>query len=138
MTAPLSKQLEDWSEGKVLAEVLRSRSDPGPWPGDVRPLWRRALDQREFDQGLARQKLRKRAAQANGRKGGLASRAHPSIAVGNVFGSWRVRKLLGRGYQGRADMRVLLVCDGCGAERQVFEFLARKPAECRHANRGQP
>lgn len=68
--------------------------------------------------------------QATGKHWGR-TREYPEPRVGMRFGSWRVTEILGRGYQGRADLRIELRCEH-GMVRQMFEFLARKLGKCPH------
>lgn len=102
------------------------------------PLWQRALEARRLEQ---EEKLRQ-AAREKGRKGGLVGRRrYPEIRIGQRFGPWTVVALLGRGFRGRSDMRVELVCL-CGRRAETFEFQARKRAEngpkCNHPHPGRP
>jgi hypothetical protein len=60
-------------------------------------------------------------------------RRYPAVKVGDKSGCWRVTAFLGRGFQGRADMRVEMVCE-CGRRTEVFEFMARDRSKtCPHA-----
>lgn len=59
-----------------------------------------------------------------GAKGGRV-RTHPEPKVGDRFGVWKVVALIGRGVQGRADMRLMLECRH-GVQRPAFEYNARK------------
>jgi hypothetical protein len=96
-------------------------------------LWERALDDRRLDRD--RHHAVNEAQRAGARKGGYAGRRYPEMVVGARYGCFTVTALLGRGHQGRADLRVRIQCD-CGREYEVFEFMARYKGkvmkECRH------
>jgi len=57
------------------------------------------------------------------RGGRTRHRDRPAPFVGQIFGEWTVTRLLGRGVQGRRDMRLQLV-NAKGRLREVFEFQA--------------
>lgn len=95
----------------------------------ARPLWERALEARDDERAAARHAR----SVAAGRKSGGRPREYPAISVGQRYGDWRVIELLGRGIQGRRDMRVALVCK-CGRRSETFEYLARNFGTCRHAH----
>ena len=74
----------------------------------------------EMDRPVSFKRLR-----IGGGSGGRYNRKHPELSVGQKLGPWRVVTVLGRGYQGRADLRALVECT-CGRQHAGFEYNLRK------------
>lgn len=67
---------------------------------------------------------------------GQGRRKHAPPRIGQRFGSWRVVRLLGRGYRGRSDLRVEVECS-CGKRSETYEFNLRthRGRACYHVRR---
>ena len=64
-----------------------------------------------------------------------APRRTPMPRAGDVIGDYRVVEVLGRGFGGRSELRLSLVCTTCGRPRETNEFNARKVRTCGHGRR---
>jgi hypothetical protein len=63
------------------------------------------------------------------------TRQTPMPRAGDILGDWRVVDVLGRGFGGRSELRLSLVCTTCGRTRETNEFNARKVRTCGHGTR---
>ncbi len=61
----------------------------------------------------------------------MASRSYPEPKVGDIFGCYKVVRIIGRGHRGRSDLRVEYLCVSCHKRGETYEFnLRNAPAKC--------